>query len=238
MPDYSKGKIYKIYNTINDDIYIGSTIQNLKSRLSSHLSHSKKNEFCKRLLYKTMNELGIENFYIELIENYPCDNKKELEEREKYWIKQEKSTLNICIPHRTQQEYYHDNANKILNYAKLYRENNKNDINQYQTQYRENNKEYFQQYNKQYYDENKEKLLKNKSEYKKNNREKCNEYNRKYIENNKDKIKENDKQHYNDNKDKIKERRSLNADKIKEYQKQYREKNKLKKSNNIVIENN
>ena len=52
MPDYSKGKIYKIYNTINDDIYIGATVQDLKLRLSGHISNSKKDDFCKRLLYK------------------------------------------------------------------------------------------------------------------------------------------------------------------------------------------
>jgi len=29
MPDYSKGKIYKILNNIDDDIYVGSTTETL-----------------------------------------------------------------------------------------------------------------------------------------------------------------------------------------------------------------
>jgi len=36
MSDYSTGKIYKIVNGIDNEIYIGSTIQTLKKRLSDH----------------------------------------------------------------------------------------------------------------------------------------------------------------------------------------------------------
>ena len=33
---YQEGKIYKIYNTINDDIYVGSTTQKLCERMRDH----------------------------------------------------------------------------------------------------------------------------------------------------------------------------------------------------------
>ena len=37
MPiDYQESKIYKIYNTINDDIYVGSTTQKLCERMRGH----------------------------------------------------------------------------------------------------------------------------------------------------------------------------------------------------------
>ena len=37
MPiDYQESKIYKIYNTINDDIYVGSTTQKLCERMGDH----------------------------------------------------------------------------------------------------------------------------------------------------------------------------------------------------------
>ena len=32
-----------------------------------------------------MNEIGIECFYQDVIEEYPCENKKKLREREGYW---------------------------------------------------------------------------------------------------------------------------------------------------------
>ena len=42
MPDYSKGKIYKITNDLNDDVYIGSTCDTLSRRFSNHKSKSNK----------------------------------------------------------------------------------------------------------------------------------------------------------------------------------------------------
>ena len=33
---YQESKIYKIYNTINDDIYVGSTTQKLCERMRDH----------------------------------------------------------------------------------------------------------------------------------------------------------------------------------------------------------
>ena len=71
--DYSKGKIYKIIDLTNDDIYIGSTIQTLKQRWASHLmfqTYDKNKEECD----------------IILVEDYPCESRRQLEEREQYHI--------------------------------------------------------------------------------------------------------------------------------------------------------
>ena len=71
--DYSKGKIYKIIDESNGDLYIGSTIQELITRFRTHgffKVYNKQKSNCK----------------ISLIEEYPCDNRRELEEREQYWI--------------------------------------------------------------------------------------------------------------------------------------------------------
>ena len=51
-----------------------------------------------------MVEYGIENFYIELIEAYPCENNEELRKREGHYIR-EFGTLNKRIAGRTHQEY-------------------------------------------------------------------------------------------------------------------------------------
>ena len=36
MPDYSKGNIYKILNSIDDETYVGSTIKTLSQRMAQH----------------------------------------------------------------------------------------------------------------------------------------------------------------------------------------------------------
>ena len=79
MPDYSKGKIYKILNIKNDKIYIGSTTLALRSRLWQHRYDAKTK---RSKIYKAMRCHGVENFKIELIKNYPCESKKQLEDQE------------------------------------------------------------------------------------------------------------------------------------------------------------
>ena len=158
---YINGKIYKIFNTINSEIYIGSTIETLSNRLIRHkcAARNKTSKF-----YKLMNELGAECFYIELVESYPCNNKTELNAREGYHIKQI-ATANERIAGRTFQEYYEDNRNNICEKKKHYYENNKDK----RKQYNEDNKHIIAQKMKQYYEDSKDKR-------------------KQYLETNKDKI--------------------------------------------------
>lgn len=83
MPaDYSLGKIYKIINSVNDKVYIGSTTRKyLSSRMSNHRADAKR---CANFgkLYRAMNKIGSDKFSIELIEDYSCESKAELEARE------------------------------------------------------------------------------------------------------------------------------------------------------------
>ena len=81
---YENGKIYKLVNIIEPNkIYVGSTYQTLQKRLLWHyLSSCDSNT----KLYETMRSIGIENFDIELIEEYPAQTKHELLAREKYYI--------------------------------------------------------------------------------------------------------------------------------------------------------
>ena len=102
MVDYRKGKIYQIKNTIDDDVYVGSTTNTLECRMKGHRQGS--NTKCKQhmILYKKMNEYGFDKFFAELIEDYPCNSKLELGAREGHWIK-ERGTLNKIIQGRTHQ---------------------------------------------------------------------------------------------------------------------------------------
>ena len=101
MPDYSKGKIYKILNNIDDEIYVGSTIKTLSQRMASHRSLANFNPYNK--LYKHMIDIGIDKFYIELVENYPCNNNDELRGKEGHVIRQ-CGTLNSRIECRKRRE--------------------------------------------------------------------------------------------------------------------------------------
>ncbi len=84
MSDYSKGKIYKINNTKNEKVYIGSTTEDLKTRLRRHRYNTKQNK--QVAMTEPINTLGEENFNIELLEEYPCNSKTELENMENFWI--------------------------------------------------------------------------------------------------------------------------------------------------------
>ena len=76
-----KGEIYIIKNNVNDKVYIGQTIQGYKKRFNSHKYGSKSID---RPLYRAFRKYGVDNFYVELLEdNIPYNM---LDEREIYWI--------------------------------------------------------------------------------------------------------------------------------------------------------
>ena len=85
MPDYQNGKMYNILNNIDGEIYVGSTMNTLSRRMAHHRSEAKRNPQNK--LYNHMNALGVENFYIELTENFPCNDVYELRAREGHHIR-------------------------------------------------------------------------------------------------------------------------------------------------------
>jgi len=100
MVNYKNGKIYKM--CYNDDMYIGSTCCSLKKRFREHkcrgLNYNKN-----RLCYKNIDNW--DDVSIELIEDYPCDNKLDLLKRERYYIDLLKPNLNYLIPSRSKKEY-------------------------------------------------------------------------------------------------------------------------------------
>ena len=113
--DYKNGKIYQILNNVNDDIYVGSTCQALSNILYEHRSRCKTSHNGK--LYPVMREIGRDNFYIELIETYTCNNKDELKAREGYYIR-ERATLNMEIAGRSDKQYYEDNKYRFKDRVK------------------------------------------------------------------------------------------------------------------------
>jgi hypothetical protein len=120
MPSYELTKIYKITNDINDKIYIGATTyQYLCNRLNVHKQHTKDNSNRRNSpMNNEMKLLGVEHFKIELIENFPCSNKKEMVEKEQYYIDLLKPQLNkfrsIEDPEYEKKRYIRDKDKRLL----------------------------------------------------------------------------------------------------------------------------
>ena len=86
MNKYSRGKIYKITNNFNSDIYYGSTIHTLNKRLGEH---ERKFTLFIRNKYHWQQSFKIlmnNDYTIEKIEDYPCNSLRELQQREDYYI--------------------------------------------------------------------------------------------------------------------------------------------------------
>ena len=130
MPDYKNGKIYTI--RCRDDptlIYVGSTTQQLSQRFTDHKKQAKnpKSKNYNILLYTTMREKDLDTFFIELHDEYPCENKEQLTKQEGKIIR-EIGTLNKRIEGRKWHEYYEDNKEHKAKIHKEWYNNNKEKV--------------------------------------------------------------------------------------------------------------
>ena len=78
------GFIYKVTNTVNNKVYIGKTNETVEARWKEHILDSRKPSL-HRPFYDAIKKYGIENFFVETIEE--VDNSL-LEEREQFWIRE------------------------------------------------------------------------------------------------------------------------------------------------------
>lgn len=125
---YKRGMIYTIRNYTDDTmIYVGSTINTLSKRFYNHKIDYKTGRSLS--LYLFIDNDDWTDWYIELYEQYPCNNKKELERREGEVIR-EIGTINKNIAGRTHKEWRENKKNEIDAKKKKYYENNKNMINE------------------------------------------------------------------------------------------------------------
>lgn len=77
-----KKAIYKIYNDINDKVYIGQSV-NPEKRFKAHISRA-KNDSDNSLIHKAICKYGKEHFFLEVIEWTEDYNKREQELIQKY----------------------------------------------------------------------------------------------------------------------------------------------------------
>jgi len=128
MPDYQQGKIYKLWSPSKNLVYYGSTIQSLAQRLAKHKNGYKRYNNGDNNLYVTSHlVLDCEDYKMELVEEYPCNNKQQLLIKEGEYIKNN-DCVNRCVAGRTKIEYsrqYHkDNTEKESEYHKNWYVNN------------------------------------------------------------------------------------------------------------------
>ena len=104
----------------------------LSKRMVKHRCHAKTQPHVA-FFYTFMSEVGIEHFYIELVENFPCNSVEELRKREGELIR-EMGTLNKRIEQRDMKEYfrqyYQDNIERYRENKKKWKANNREKVNE------------------------------------------------------------------------------------------------------------
>ncbi len=129
MSNFSNGKIYKI--TGGGLTYIGSTTETIEKRLNRHKAYLKENRNCA-----SRNVIVHDDCKIELLELFPCENKKQLIEREQYYLSQiENCNIKRALaePRNYKEIYQKRKANpevyrKYLDRSNEYKERLKNNI--------------------------------------------------------------------------------------------------------------
>ena len=164
---YENTKIYIITDNGYTEKYIGSTTQELSSRMAQHRAHYRRwkdGVSGSVSIFELFEKYGVENCKIQLLEEYPCENKNQMMRREGYHILNE-ICVNKIVAGQTYKEYYEANKEQIQEYKKKYYEN-------------EENKKHKKEKDKQHYEENKENITQKVKEYREKNIEKIREYDR------------------------------------------------------------
>jgi hypothetical protein len=153
MSEYNNSVIYKIYCKDDNitDIYIGSTT-NFKDRKQMHKHYCNTRDY---LVYQFIRQNGgWDNWDMEIIEEYPCDNRKELLKRERYWIEHFNASLNKIIPGRSKAEidrkYYQENIDKERERRRKYYHQNREKRKEYSKKYHQENRQKRIEYGRKY----------------------------------------------------------------------------------------
>ena len=117
---YHNGKIYTIRSPQSEKYYIGSTCLELYKRLWKHRYNKKKYDSGdNKYKLTSFDILQYDDHYIELLEEYKCENKKQLEKREGELIRQHiDNCINRKIEGRTHKQHYEDNKEKLIKQKK------------------------------------------------------------------------------------------------------------------------
>ena len=92
-PPLKVGRIYCLKNTVDSEVYVGCTMKTLSERFKGHKRDSK---CIDSKLYRHMNKVGLDKYYIQLIEVCYFEQKYEFNMRENYFIKKYGTLNTVC----------------------------------------------------------------------------------------------------------------------------------------------
>lgn len=130
--------IYKMFNSVSSDIYIGSTFNAVRKRFGQHKSQFKqwkKGKYTYTTSFKLFDE-DYDNVKWGILEEVKVSCKKDLEKIERKYIENHKC-VNKLIPTRSKKEYYKQNKEAILQKKKEYHKQNKEKIKEKYQRYTE-----------------------------------------------------------------------------------------------------
>ena len=149
---YENSKIYRIVCLDTGKYYYGSTTKSIEERLKTHESKYKCYLNDKDSYVSSFEILKNNNYVIELVEEYSCDSKRELEQQEDIYIKE---CMNDALCVNKQRAYTNDKEKKECK-----NENSK----KYYIKNRVKKIEYMKEYSKMYNIKHRDKYLEYKSE--------------------------------------------------------------------------
>jgi hypothetical protein len=178
MPNYSEAKIYKLVCNKTGLVYYGSTCQPLYKRKFDHkIAYLSFLQGSNRHL-KAFEIIKNDDYDIVLVEDIKCENKYQLEQRERYFIESEEC-VNLNYPIRTKEDkresdkkrYYENIEKESLRKKQFYAEN-KEKVDLRNKKWREENKEKESLRTKQFYAENKEMINLTRKKWRTENKDK------------------------------------------------------------------
>ena len=93
MSSYTKSKIYKITNSVDDKIYVSSTTHDLSGLLAEHIIDAKNHP--NRHVNYHFNAIGWDKAEIRLIESIEAKDIMEVVLREQFWVFKLAAELNM-----------------------------------------------------------------------------------------------------------------------------------------------
>lgn len=169
---YKNGKIYKL-ECDDGYFYYGSTTTELRKRLYRHKLTSDKQPY---RIYQHINTIGWDKVKILLVENFPCETKKELIQKENEYIllnKHNNLCLNTIFAFHTEEsrqlakkEYYIKTAEQRREY-----ERKRNQTEYRKEQNRKNRLKQSTENREEYLTKKKEEYIRNKDKRDAKNRE-------------------------------------------------------------------
>ena len=198
MPDYSKTIIYVIKCKDEDveDLYVGHTT-NFSRRKREHKSRCNniKKYYNFKIYHFIQANGGWNNFDMTILEEYPCENKRQAELKEEEIRVEREAQLNMIRAFRTEEQHKEQ--------IKTWNENNEKEKTEEE---KEKEKEEKKEYDKEYFQKNKERKRKQNLEWREKHKEELKEYFKQYNQKNNQKRKEQQRQLREKNKEKINER--------------------------------